>query len=386
MVKKSPAPSPDLCNSTIFGVPPETLLLILFRGYIAFRGEKARHQWRVMSLLEQLLGGGEETLKLWCEDRVSEGLYLEFKAKADPTDPTPSRDDRRHLGEALSAFSNADGGLLLWGIAGEQDRQTRLDYANELSPISNISHFEQTTRTLTAQYLSAPRPEIEAYSIPSTQKPGAGYLAIHIPRSQSRPHMSTAPGHHTYYRRTMVGNIPLEHYEIVDLINAQRTPQLSVIFYLVPVLTDDHGITTVKADLYIRNDGTVLAKYPFIRTKGRDKNGRDHIWQHIPSTPLRPLSTNDKYQRQFVAGADTVVHPDMEIPVEGRLFFARTADNQLELSFNTSSPSALRAFHNLPPLCINGVVGCEHLHATPFEVELNWVQLEDQILDLISRT
>jgi len=45
---------------------------------------------------------------------VPEGQRLEFKRKSNPDRPDLNADDRKNLGESLSAFSNAEDGVVLW--------------------------------------------------------------------------------------------------------------------------------------------------------------------------------------------------------------------------------------------------------------------------------
>jgi hypothetical protein len=65
--------------------------------------------------------------------QIPEGQRLEFKRKSDPDRADLNADDKKSLGESLSAFSNAEGGVILFGI--EDKRGTDgLDYAKNAQP------------------------------------------------------------------------------------------------------------------------------------------------------------------------------------------------------------------------------------------------------------
>jgi hypothetical protein len=62
--------------------------------------------------------------------RVQESVQLEFKRKEDLTTGILSKNDRRSLGPALSAFANSAGGLLIWGIQAARDPTDGVDAAH----------------------------------------------------------------------------------------------------------------------------------------------------------------------------------------------------------------------------------------------------------------
>lgn len=49
------------------------------------------------------------------ENRVEEGLYVDFKQKSDRQEPGLNNDDRANLAKAISGFANTDGGLIVLG-------------------------------------------------------------------------------------------------------------------------------------------------------------------------------------------------------------------------------------------------------------------------------
>ena len=197
-----------------------------------------------------------------------ESFRLEFKSKSDASTPTLSKEDRRNLGAALSGFSNAEGGILIFGI------RTRKvggeDIAQELSPIGNIGSLQNEVDSLLGEYLRPPNPNIDTFAIPSSNNPGNGYLAVFIGRSDNRPHMSMAPGHQKYFRRSVQGTVIMDHGWIRDMMLASREAKLAPWFGPSAGSTSDlQELTQVSAmfRIELKNDGLAMASLPFVRVE-----------------------------------------------------------------------------------------------------------------------
>lgn len=72
---------------------------------------------------------------------TQEGLFIDFKTSSS-TDGAPTNDDKSNLKEAISGFSNQEGGVIVWGI----DCRTNdagVDEAISENPIENIGEFQK---------------------------------------------------------------------------------------------------------------------------------------------------------------------------------------------------------------------------------------------------
>lgn len=162
--------------------------------------------------------------KIVLEQR-EESHSLEFKRKSVATEAALSKDDRKLLGEALSGFANATGGTLIIGI-GTQNING-IDRANTLQVISNIDAVANNYRAYANDCVSPPVDGLSVKSISDDN--GNGVLLIDIPRGQSRPHMSNAPGHQKYYRRVADSFVPMQHYEVEEMMRAKTVPKLTLV-------------------------------------------------------------------------------------------------------------------------------------------------------------
>src|SRR4051794_39425438 len=99
-----------------------------------------------MELFDQLKGGDETGLEELCTRKAEEGLHLEFKSKGDPSTTGLEKTDRKNWGKCLSGFSNADGGVVIWGI--KTGKGAEREFADAPDPIKDPAIFAAHLRQL----------------------------------------------------------------------------------------------------------------------------------------------------------------------------------------------------------------------------------------------
>ncbi|MCB8822318.1 AlbA family DNA-binding domain-containing protein [Microvirga rosea] len=213
-------------------------------------------------LLDQILSGGETALRELVLDQ-EESLHLEFKTLANMSGTHVTRDDRKLLAKALCGMANAEGGLVLVGI--DTQKRDGLDFASDLRPFDDREAIRNRIVGLLPDLLSPQHVGIAVHSIPTDQGGSGGFVAINIPPSDMRPHMSIQE--HRYYRRGSDGTRMMEHGEVRDAMMAPREASLG--FFLdarrgvsSPLM---YGATLV---LGIRNVGRVPVRAPYMRFHG----------------------------------------------------------------------------------------------------------------------
>lgn len=78
----------------------------------------------------------ETHLQRLIDDKVREGIHLEFKKKKHASTGRLDDSDGRQFSRALSGFGNSDGGILLWSIESGPN-----DEAVALRPITAVHEF-----------------------------------------------------------------------------------------------------------------------------------------------------------------------------------------------------------------------------------------------------
>lgn len=203
------------------------------------------------------------------EDGAAEGLRLEFKEKEEPSSPKLSRTDKRNIAQAVSSFANSDGGLLIYGVRTE--RRDGADVAAQLMPIADISAFLNNFRAVVSLNISPELQAIDVGAVPSVELLGGGFVVCNVGRSDARPHMSIAPGVHSYFRRSFDGNVPMTPSEVKDQVLAMRDAILEpqYVWSKGGVYSTQPGwiAAQIPIEFRLKNVGRALCRNPFLRVR-----------------------------------------------------------------------------------------------------------------------
>jgi len=147
----------------------------------------------------------EDDLRRLVDEHREESLFLEFKEKRDTSNNNLDVDDRKNFSKTLSAFANAAGGVLIFGIASSKGPD-ELDHADALKPITNAAGF---SARLQDSVLTTTQPVIDGVDfrvIPAAGADGRGYVVTLVPESEKPPHRAMQADRE-YYRRTEPVNV-----------------------------------------------------------------------------------------------------------------------------------------------------------------------------------
>jgi hypothetical protein len=255
------------------------------------------------SIFDDLAARGCAALKEMIEQKREENLYLEFKTLGNQNSANLTKDDRRLLAKSLCGFCNAEGGLLILGV--ETSKVDGIDVASSLKKLENLSALRNRIVSALPEFLSPQNPKMSVLSIPESTDSSAGYVAIHVPATDSRPHMSIV--HHQYFRRGSDGTRVLEHAEIKELILLPQQGKLSLKTRMRSGMSSG---TNFAFDLVLslRNEGRVSVRAPFIRASGASLSS------------ARPTDAAFALRRSahgmgVYADAGTLAHVDDEIEI-----------------------------------------------------------------------
>jgi hypothetical protein len=153
---------------------------------------------------------------------IEETLTLEYKAS-----PSLTRDSKNvdELCKDVSAMANSAGGQIIYGI--EEDKKTHKPKA-----VDDGITDDKITREWIIQILNSRiQPRIDAVRVQRIplSETGGGFV-LTIPATISGPHQ--APNK-KYYKRFELHSVPMEDYEIRDVISRSTSPHLE------PTLTFD---------------------------------------------------------------------------------------------------------------------------------------------------
>lgn len=147
------------------------------------------------------------------DDGVQESLTLDYKRSAALNRLNPSRNE---LSKDVAAFANSAGGMIIYGISENSNLPEALDDGSDVATISR-EWIEQSIN-------STIQPRIQNIVIqPIEISVGKYAYVIDIPQASTfAPHQS---GDKKYYRRFNFTSVPMEDYEIRDVMRRQSFGQ-----------------------------------------------------------------------------------------------------------------------------------------------------------------
>jgi len=272
-------------------------------------------------LFDQLVAEGEDAINALIAEQRQESVDLEFKTKSEPAKSKLNRDDRQNLGIILSALSNSMGGLVIWGIEARKNGDG-VDCATAAAPIRSIANFKSEVSRLISQVIMPRHDGIRVEAIAASALGHAGYLLIHVERSDRRPHRCEV-GEKQYFKRVGDSSIAMEHYDIEDSFKRLVVPWLEVEYRITSGSAQGGGpagqLQEIVVEISVRNPSPVTARFPYLILEG----GLGNI---LPPGGASALTWNYRAQsgrREFAGGADDVIHPGLSRTVVGFGFNVR---------------------------------------------------------------
>ncbi len=187
-----------------------------------------------------------ERLEQYIANAVEENLTLEYK-RANSLGKADGK--KADIVKHVSAFANSSGGVLIFGIA-EFDEQDKRHLLQRIDPV-NRGEF---SKEWLEQIIQSIQPRIEGVNIHTVaidKQRNAGCYVVEIPKS----HTAHQARDHVYYKRHNFNVLPMEDYEVRDVMNRRKHPRLAAAIQAVRN-PDGKGNILVK----LTNTGPVLAK------------------------------------------------------------------------------------------------------------------------------
>lgn len=165
----------------------------------------------------------ESRLQNYIASEIEESLTLEYKA-AEALDRVDAK--KKEITKDVSAMANSAGGILIYGIA-ESSEEKRRHLPEKITPIDR----REFPREWVEQIVQAIRPRIDGIVIHSVNlssgENDAAYI-IEIPQSNTAHQASD----HRYYKRFNFQAVPMEDYEIRDVMFREQTPNIALNFLI----------------------------------------------------------------------------------------------------------------------------------------------------------
>lgn len=198
-----------------------------------------------------------ERLARMIADGVEEHLGLDYKA-AGSLAKTDGK--RREVTKDVSAFANSSGGVVIYGVAESSDKEKR-HLPERLDPVDRTV----LTKEWLEQVIQTIQPRIEGVvihpvSIDERDEKAVCYV-VEIPQS----HTAHQARDHIYYKRHNFNSVPMEDYEVRDVMNRKTHPQLQASIYINRTAGHPKPEGTILVRL--ENTGRVLARHYMVDLK-----------------------------------------------------------------------------------------------------------------------
>jgi hypothetical protein len=188
----------------------------------------------------------ESRLQNFITSEIEESLTLEYKS-AEALDRNETK--KKEITKDVSAMANSAGGILIYGIR-EFEQENRRHLPEKITPVDRRSF----PREWVEQIIQAIRPRIDGIVIHSVSLSSGDTdvaFVIEIPQSNTAHQASD----HRYYKRFNFQAVPMEDYEIRDVMFREQTPNIALNFLIE--ITPQAQSLVVQAT----NNGSAFAQY-----------------------------------------------------------------------------------------------------------------------------
>ena len=181
---------------------------------------------------------------------IEESLTLEYKS-AEALDRSDYK--KKEITKDVSAMANAAGGILIYGI-GEFSASDKRYLPEKITPVNR----EKFPREWVEQIINAIRPRIDGiviHSVNLSSSENDAVYIVEIPQSNTAHQASD----HRYYKRFNFQSVPMEDYEVRDVMFRENAPDIMLNFLIE--ITSSENQTFYNLIIQARNVGSSFAQY-----------------------------------------------------------------------------------------------------------------------------
>ena len=316
-------------------------------------------------------------------------MNLDCKLKSDSIRPKLDKTDRKNLAKSLSAFANSDGGVLLWGVDAREEEG--VDRLRDKRPIAQIATFRNDVERAIADLVSPPVADLEFLEIISNETEESGYLAILVPVSERRPHMSRENGEPGFYFRNGHSRALMEVYQVRDQMLRRTAPRLEFTWQVrvrrehLSRRNAERSVVPVWLDLILEERFFRLSSIPLFDHEDRSRRylGMGLQYKELGEKGLHLMTIGPVSKRQivveprsisidweFTGGADCCIHPGTSLTVAGVAIEAPAKLNTVYVNSILDGQFLEPRYDELPPVIMEVRFGCLNSSRQTIALEL----------------
>jgi hypothetical protein len=195
-----------------------------------------------------------------------------FDCKVEPFDADVNKRKaalQKIWSEALTAFANSGGGVVVWGLVAKSDPVSKIDMVVGENLVSNLAQLANDLRRLQPEQSDPPLGGVQYTQIPVNGGPG-GFLVCFIPEGQHKPCRQLSADRQYWYRAGDTSRVMPRH-----MLQAMFYPKLAPRFQVevawdwAPVddilVPKPRNLAQVEVVVRLQNVGSASAKDVVVR-------------------------------------------------------------------------------------------------------------------------
>jgi predicted HTH transcriptional regulator len=219
-----------------------------------------------------------ERIEQLIHDNVEESLSLEYKG-AEALGKSDAK--KAEIVRDVSALANSSGGILIYGVAEFQQREHR-HRPEKVDPVDR----KEFPKEWLEQIIQSIQPRIDGLVIEPVKIDNSSVCyVVTVPQSYTA-HQARD---HVYYRRHNFNVLPMEDYELRDVMNRRKRPKISASIFAARNVGGD-GYVLVR----LNNIGSVLAKDTWSICKFRSTSVATYLSRNLPFSKIMKVNISTR--------------------------------------------------------------------------------------------
>ncbi|MCB9434002.1 MAG: ATP-binding protein [Ardenticatenaceae bacterium] len=165
----------------------------------------------------------QTVIQQYIDDLVEESLELEYKA-ASSLDSSDAK--KKEIAKDISSIANSNGGIIIYGVAEYQNKDKK-HLPERIDPIDRKQFSRETLEQIINSNIYPRIQGVEIFPIPIDLIPNGVVYVVKIPKSDTA-HQNGKD--HKYYKRYNFLAVPMEDFEVRDVMNRSKVPRAQVEF------------------------------------------------------------------------------------------------------------------------------------------------------------
>ena len=234
----------------------------------------------------------QEILEAYIQDQVEESLTLEYKS-GEALGLGSQR--YKEIAKDVSAMANSAGGLIIYGIREGDTRETR-HWPTEFRPVNRQECTKETLEQIISSNIQPRLSNVKIYPVALNSDPNHVVYIVKIPQSDT---VHQVIRNKRYYKRFNFESVPMEDYEIRDVLNRISHPEVESRIGHMSYLETAAG-NRWAIPIFAKNKSLTVAKDTAITVEFYDLQPIHNVQAERFRTKTRPKpNQNDMYIATF---------------------------------------------------------------------------------------